>query len=190
MTVGYWSGDLCITGIAYAEHSHTGWHLGIPRGESSRYGDRTMVAGEFITWCELLDCFISYVSGSTACRKPVFAKNIKRFVGGDTTSAIERKYLHKGCATNVKPPSITLRQVAVAGYPGMGNVTVDTGRKLLNLLAQDSDEADEFRRFVLRQSTTYYGDSDDWWVDIFAQSSLSVNIRHTIDAPEELFRPC
>lgn len=44
----------------------------------------------------------------------------------------------------------------------MGNVTIEYGKALLDLLAEDSDEADEFRRFIVRQSTTYYGDSDNW----------------------------
>ena len=44
----------------------------------------------------------------------------------------------------------------------MGDVTIESGKVLLDLLAEDSHEADEFRRFVLRQSTTYYGESDDW----------------------------
>lgn len=46
----------------------------------------------------------------------------------------------------------------------MGNLTVTSGRGLLDMLAEDSHEADEFRRFVLGQSTTYFGDSDDWCV--------------------------
>ena len=46
----------------------------------------------------------------------------------------------------------------------MGNITVTSGRALLDMLAEDSHEADEFRRFVLGQSTTYDGDSDDWCV--------------------------
>lgn len=45
----------------------------------------------------------------------------------------------------------------------MGNVTVDSGRALLDILAEDSVEADQFRRFILRQSTTYYGESDNWY---------------------------
>lgn len=44
----------------------------------------------------------------------------------------------------------------------MGNVTIESGKALLDMLAEDSDQADEFRRFVLRQSTTYYGESDTW----------------------------
>ncbi|CAM9155381.1 unnamed protein product [Ectocarpus sp. 13 AM-2016] len=54
-------------------------------------------------------------------------------------------------------------QVALAGYSNMRNVTIEYGKALLDLLAEDSDEADEFRRFIVRQSTTYYGDSDNWW---------------------------
>ncbi|CAM9656283.1 unnamed protein product [Ascophyllum nodosum] len=54
-------------------------------------------------------------------------------------------------------------QVAIAGYPNMGNLTVPSGRALLDVLAMDSDEADEFRRFILRQSTTYHGNADGWW---------------------------
>ncbi|CAM9257644.1 unnamed protein product [Scytosiphon promiscuus] len=54
-------------------------------------------------------------------------------------------------------------QVAIAGYPTMGNVSVESGRALLDILAEDSDQADEFRRFILRQSTTYFGESDDWY---------------------------
>ncbi|CBJ26590.1 hypothetical protein Esi_0035_0090 [Ectocarpus siliculosus] len=53
-------------------------------------------------------------------------------------------------------------QVALAGYSTMGNVTIEYGKALLDLLAEDSDEADEFRRFIVRQSTTYYGESDNW----------------------------
>lgn len=59
-----------------------------------------------------------------------------------------------------------LHQVVIAGYPSMGNLTVQVGKALLDILAEDSDEADEFRRFVLGQSTTYYGDSDNWYVDM------------------------
>lgn len=44
----------------------------------------------------------------------------------------------------------------------MGDITVEAGKALLDILAEDSDQADEFRRFVLGQSTTYYGDSDNW----------------------------
>lgn len=44
----------------------------------------------------------------------------------------------------------------------MGDVTVESGKALLDMLAEVSDEADEFRRFILRQSTTYYGESDSW----------------------------
>lgn len=44
----------------------------------------------------------------------------------------------------------------------MGEINIESGKVLLDMLAEDSDDADEFRRFVLRQSTTYYGESDDW----------------------------
>ncbi|CAM9090652.1 unnamed protein product, partial [Laminaria digitata] len=57
-----------------------------------------------------------------------------------------------------------MTQVAIAGYYNMGNLTVQSGKALLDTLAEDSDDADGFRRFVLGQSTTYYGDSDDWCV--------------------------
>lgn len=52
-------------------------------------------------------------------------------------------------------------QVALAGYPNMGNMSVVAGKKLLDMLAEDSDEAQDFRRFVMRQSTTFVDDSDD-----------------------------
>lgn len=45
----------------------------------------------------------------------------------------------------------------------MGDVTVESGRALLDVLAEDSVEADQFRRFILQQSTTYYGESDNWY---------------------------
>ena len=45
----------------------------------------------------------------------------------------------------------------------MGEVTVESGRALLDILAEDSVEADEFRRFILQQSTTYYGEADNWY---------------------------
>ncbi|CAM9728040.1 unnamed protein product, partial [Sphacelaria rigidula] len=55
-------------------------------------------------------------------------------------------------------------QVAIAGYPNMGNnMSVVAAKQLLDLLAEDSDKADNFRRFVMDQSTTYFGESDDWW---------------------------
>lgn len=57
---------------------------------------------------------------------------------------------------------LSLYQVAIAGYSDMGDVTIESGRALLDMLAEDSNEADEFRRFILRQSTTYYGESDNW----------------------------
>lgn len=60
--------------------------------------------------------------------------------------------------------SITSQQVAIAGYPNMGNITVGAGKQLLLLLAEDSDTGDEFRRFLVGQSTTYFGESDNWWV--------------------------
>ena len=50
----------------------------------------------------------------------------------------------------------------------MGNLTVPSGRALLDVLAMDSDEADEFRRFILRQSTTYHGNADGWYVFSFS----------------------
>ncbi|CAB1112949.1 unnamed protein product [Ectocarpus sp. CCAP 1310/34] len=50
-------------------------------------------------------------------------------------------------------------QVALAGYSNMGNATIEYGKALLDLLAEDSDEADEFRRFIVRQSTTWEGPS-------------------------------
>lgn len=57
-------------------------------------------------------------------------------------------------------------QVAIAGYSDMGNLTVESGRALLDILADEGDKGDDFRRFVLEQSTTYYGDSDDWCADV------------------------
>ena len=58
---------------------------------------------------------------------------------------------------------LSLNQVAIAGYSDMGVVTVESGRALLDILAEDSVEADQFRRFILQQSTTYYGESDNWY---------------------------
>lgn len=46
----------------------------------------------------------------------------------------------------------------------MGNLSVESGKALLDILAEDSDGAEEFRRFVLQQSTTYRGESDNWYV--------------------------
>lgn len=46
------------------------------------------------------------------------------------------------------------------------NMSVTAAKQLLDLLAEDSDEADDFRRFVMGQSTTYFGESDDWWVSL------------------------
>ena len=57
---------------------------------------------------------------------------------------------------------LSLGQVAIAGYSDMGDVTVESGKALLDILAEDSVEADNFRRFILRQSTTYYGEADTW----------------------------
>lgn len=54
--------------------------------------------------------------------------------------------------------------MAIAGYPDMGSLAVPAGKALLDILAMDSEEANDFRSFILRQSTTYYGDSDDWFV--------------------------
>lgn len=72
----------------------------------------------------------------------------------------QRKKVHHHC-TN------TPRQVAIAGYPNMGNnMSVVAAKQLLDLLAEDSDKADNFRRFVMDQSTTYFGESDDWWVSL------------------------
>lgn len=58
----------------------------------------------------------------------------------------------------------------------MGNLTVQSGKALLDTLAEDSDDADGFRRFVLGQSTTYYGDSDDWCV----QEELFLRTRNVL----------
>lgn len=68
-------------------------------------------------------------------------------------------------------------QVVIAGYPNMGNITVTAGKELLNQLAEDSDEADQFRRFVLSRSTTYFGESNDWC------GSASVEITHAPHGP-------
>lgn len=60
------------------------------------------------------------------------------------------------------PFCLSLGQVAIAGYSDMGDFTVESGKELLDILAEDSVEADNFRRFILRQSTTYFGESDSW----------------------------
>lgn len=54
----------------------------------------------------------------------------------------------------------------------MGDVTIESGKALLDMLAEDSDDADEFRRFILRQSTTYYGESDNWYSHIHLSVKL------------------
>lgn len=61
--------------------------------------------------------------------------------------------------------------MAIAGYPDIGSLTVPAGKALLDILAMDSEEADYFRSFILRQSTTYYGDSDEWYVKVMTVNS-------------------
>lgn len=64
----------------------------------------------------------------------------------------------------------------------MGNISFTAGKELLDLLAEDSDQADQFRRFVLGQSTTYFGESDDWCVSSSDDWCVSspVAVPHTL----------
>ncbi|CAM9202218.1 unnamed protein product [Choristocarpus tenellus] len=63
-------------------------------------------------------------------------------------------------------------QVAQSGYTGMKNLSVGAGKILLDMLANDSISGDNFRKLVLGQSTTYYGDSDEWWVEGSSSTQL------------------